>query len=115
YYLYCNQELQILLAFRRCGSLKNRGAHGHAPRVSFRGNLSFFQVYPPTLLSIFPPLFNKIARALDLRLTFSGSGRRTATTVRAPCSGLATGVFTRDISCPMAPRTRPRWSNPRIT
>src|SRR5437763_831191 len=41
----------------------------------------------PTLLSIFPLLFIRIALALDLRLIFSASGKRTAMMVRAPCSG----------------------------
>src|SRR5579875_4221823 len=74
----------------------------------------FLKAYPPTLLSIFPPLFSKIARAFDLRLIFSGSGRRTATTVRVPCSGFLTGVLTRDKSCPMTPLTLPRWRDPII-
>src|SRR5579875_3295293 len=66
----------------------------------------------PTLRSILPPLLSRIARAFDLRLIFSGSGRRTATTVRAPefaasFAAGASGGLTFDISWPMAPRTGP--------
>src|SRR5579885_2098584 len=68
----------------------------------------------PTLRSILPWLLSRMARARDFLVMFSGSAKRRATTVSPPSGGPGLAALAAGTVWPIAPRTRPRLSSPRM-